>query len=83
MFFLDDEDRALVGRRRGEHMRLGFALQLVTVRWLGTFLEDPLDVPGVVLEFVAEQLGVDDPSQVKRYTECRTCSAITAAYPRR
>ena len=71
VFFLDDEDRALVGQRRGQHMKLGFALQLVTVRWLGTFLEDPLDVPGVVLEFVAEQLGVEDPSQVKRYTERR------------
>ncbi|MDQ2874551.1 MAG: DUF4158 domain-containing protein [Actinomycetota bacterium] len=71
VFFLDDEDRELVGQRRGEHMKLGFALQLVTVRWLGTFLEDPLDVPGVVLEFVAEQLGVEDPSQVKRYTERR------------
>ncbi|WP_304523680.1 DUF4158 domain-containing protein [Actinocorallia sp. API 0066] len=71
VFFLDDEDRALVGWRRGEHMRLGFALQLVTVRWLGAFLEDPLDVPGEVLEFVAGQLGVEDPSQVKRYTERR------------
>jgi hypothetical protein len=71
VFFLDDEDRALVGRRRGEHMKLGFALQLVTVRWLGTFLEEPLDVPGVVLEFVAEQLAVEDPPQVKRYTERR------------
>ena len=69
MFFLDDEDLELVGRRRGEHMRLGFALQLVTVRWLGTFLEDPLDVPGVVLDFVAGQLGMADPSWVKRYTE--------------
>ncbi|WP_440107909.1 Tn3 family transposase, partial [Streptosporangium sp. H16] len=71
VFFLDDEDRALVGQRRGEHMRLGFALQLVTVRWLGTFLEDPLDVPGAVLEFVAGQLGVEDASQVKRYAERR------------
>ena len=69
VFFLDDEDLALVGKHRGEHMRAGFALQLVTVRWLGTFLEDPLDVPGEVLDFVAGQLGMADPSQVKRYTE--------------
>ncbi|OUC95245.1 DUF4158 domain-containing protein [Streptosporangium minutum] len=71
VFFLDDEDRALVGQRRGVHMRLGFALQLVTVRRLGTFMEDPLGVPGAVLEFVAEQLGVEDASQVKRYAERR------------
>jgi len=38
-------------------MKLGFGLQLVTVRWAGAFLEDPLDVPAVVLDFVAEQLG--------------------------
>src|SRR5260370_31710272 len=69
VFFLDDADRALVDRRRGEHMKSGFALQLVTVRWLGTFLEDPLDVPVAVLDFVAGQLGVADPSQVKKYTE--------------
>nr|WP_312882055.1 hypothetical protein [Actinomadura alba] len=35
---------------------------------MGSFLEDPLDVPTVVLDFVAEQLGIADPSVVKRYT---------------
>jgi hypothetical protein len=51
VFFLDDEDRVLIGRHRGEHMKLGFALQLVTVRWVGALLEDPLDVPVAVLDF--------------------------------
>lgn len=50
-------------------MKLGYALQLVTVRWVGSFLEDPLDVPVVVLDIVAEQLGIADPSTVERYTE--------------
>ena len=69
IFFLDDEDRALIARRRGDHMKLGFALQLVTVRYVGLFLEDPLDVPAMVVDFVAGQLGIADPSCVKRYTE--------------
>jgi TnpA family transposase len=69
VFFLDDADLVLVGRRRGEHMRLGFGLQLVTVRHLGAFLEDPLDVPTAVVDFVAGQVGVADSSCLKRYVE--------------
>ncbi|WP_320068428.1 DUF4158 domain-containing protein [Micromonospora sp. RTGN7] len=67
--FLDDADRELVATRRGDHNRLGFVLQLVTVRFLGTFLPDPLDVPLVVLDYVAAQVGAADSSCVKRYTE--------------
>lgn len=70
-FFLDDADLELVAKRRGDHNRLGFALQLVSVRYLGTFLEDPLDVPAIVLDYVAGQVGVADPSCVKRYGERR------------
>ncbi|GAA0451525.1 transposase [Actinoplanes capillaceus] len=68
-FFLDDADRDLVVVKRGDHNRLGFSLQLVTVRHLGRFLEDPLDVPSVVVDYVASQIGVADPSCVKAYLE--------------
>ena len=57
-FHLDDIDKKSVLIRRGNHNRLGFALQLVSVRFLGTFLENPIDVPlGVVTE-IATQLGI-------------------------
>jgi TnpA family transposase len=70
--FFDDADLELIGKRRGEHSRLGFGLQLATVRATGTFLPDPTDVPTAVLDYVAEQLGVADASVIKRYTERRT-----------
>jgi len=84
-FFLDDVDERLVAKRRGDRNRLGFAVQLGTVRFLGTFLADPTDVPTEVVDYVAEQVGVADPSCLKGYLSRRSThfehtAEIIAAY---
>ncbi|MFF0145757.1 DUF4158 domain-containing protein [Amycolatopsis sulphurea] len=68
-FFLDDVDRALIEPKRRDHNKLGFAVQLATVRYVGRFLDDPLDVPAVLVEYLAEQLDIADPSCLKSYGE--------------
>lgn len=71
-FHLDDADRAVISTKRGQHNRLGFALQLGTVRFLGTFLAEPADVPTAVLSYQCAQLGLADADCLARYSESET-----------
>ena len=54
-FYLRADDPALVARRRRPN-QLGCAVQLCTLRFLGTFLPDPTQVPAVVVDTLAAQL---------------------------
>jgi len=66
-FHLDDADREVIGAKRWDHMRLGFAVQLGTVRFLGTFLDEPDGVPAGVVADLARQLDIADPTCLARY----------------
>jgi hypothetical protein len=72
-FFLDDDDHDLIALRRADSHKLGMAVQICTVRYIGLFLtEDPLAVPWEVVQYLAEQLGIEDASCAKKYTERKT-----------
>jgi Domain of unknown function (DUF4158) len=68
-FHLDDDDREWIAGKRRDSSRLGYALQLTTARFLGTFLEDPTAVPGAVLHALAVQLEVADPTCISAYRQ--------------
>ena len=70
-FHLDDADRELAMAKRWDHMRLGFAVQLGTVQFLGTFVDDLATVPAGVVGDIARQLSIGNPDCITVYRDSR------------
>ena len=68
-FHLDDSDHTQIVEKRGDANRLGFALQLTTVRFVGTFFDDPTAVPPAVLATMSRQLGIDTTTDLTGYRD--------------
>ena len=67
-FHLDDADRERVNARRGAGNKLGFGVQQTTVRFLGTFLAEPTDVPS---DGIVKLSGTVEPGLAKRRDSAR------------
>lgn len=65
-FWLSPDDCQAILGLRGDHNRLGFALFLCCLRYLGFFPETLLELPAAVVEFVAVQLQVS-PDALSQY----------------
>ena len=71
-FHLDETDLTFLYQRRGDQNRLGVALQLGCVRFLGAFLTDLSVVPINVQWFVARQLNITELTILSTYAQRET-----------
>jgi TnpA family transposase len=71
-FHLDATDRAIIDQLRRDRNRLGFALQLGTVRFLGVLSSDPTLAPPSVIRDLAQQLEIEDPPSLETYRDGRS-----------
>ena len=70
-FHLDDSDRSLIALHRGDHNRLGFAVQLCAVRYVGAFPEDLTETPAAVVSILGRQLSIEHPNCFAEYCTSR------------
>jgi len=70
-FTLTDNDLALISRRTGEQNRLGFAIILCCLRFLGFIPESFFNIPTETLKYLAGQLRINE-AVMPTYQRIRT-----------
>ncbi|WP_430626202.1 Tn3 family transposase [Sulfobacillus thermotolerans] len=70
-FFLDDADRVFLRPLRQAETQWGCAVQLGTVRFLGTFVDDPENIPANIGDYLAAQLGLAATPNLRAYVQTR------------
>ncbi|OGT51637.1 MAG: hypothetical protein A3F17_01205 [Gammaproteobacteria bacterium RIFCSPHIGHO2_12_FULL_41_15] len=75
-FYLDDKDKELINACRRDYNQLGYALQLTTLRFLGTFVPNPIDVPREVVNYIAKQLAIELPVELECYMDRKATRSV-------
>jgi Domain of unknown function (DUF4158) len=74
-FLLSEADQQAISQHREAHTRLGFALQLCPLRYLGFAPDDLTTAPAVAVEYLAHQLGVA-PEALQAYGSRRPTRTV-------
>lgn len=67
-YTFSEKDKEIINRRRRDYNRLGFAVQLGMLRNPGWVLTSFDDIPEPVLEYIAEQIGVN-ANEIFQYSD--------------
>ena len=85
-FQLTDFDRALIDEMRSATTKLGFAVQLSSVRFLGTFPTNLQQVPAEVIDYLAKRAAIRDLSReallrlIKPFEAALSTAALALRY---
>ena len=70
-FLLSPTDLTEIQECRGAVNKIGFAVQLCSLRWFGFLLPDLSPTPQTIIDVLAKQLGVTEPVDLSKYPQSK------------
>jgi TnpA family transposase len=70
-FILSAADLAEIQECRGGTNKVGFAIQLCSLRWFGFLLADLGPTPQTIVDILVKQLGLDEPIDLSAYPQSK------------